>query len=315
MVSLKKKINICEFIHNIEQRLSKILHNEITRNQYAWWLVEGITGKSQSRLIFDEKVYLSDQELQKLDDWIYKLCIQQIPLQYILGKIPFLELELFVEPPILIPRPETEEWVYRVIHELKAFHSLPLRIADVGTGSGCIALACAQAFLNGQVTALDINPHALELAQRNAKHNSITNIHFMESDILSNCHELFDIIVSNPPYINEAEYKELDISVSTWEDKRALMAEDNGLAIIKQVLAQAPTRLQSCKELITTETPNIFIEISYKQGPAVVELMKAQGIRNIHLYKDLFGNDRSVQGTVDHVVDKKTSASTDNDSF
>jgi release factor glutamine methyltransferase len=303
-----KKICINDLIRDIEHQLSDLLEDPLTRNQYAWWILEGITGKTKIDLLLQQKINLSEHIKITLQEWICRLCSEHMPLQYILGKVPFLDLEILVEPPILIPRPETEEWVAHLIDRLKIINPISLRIADVGTGSGCIALALAKALPHAFITALDINPRALDLAQRNARHNNITNIEFIQSDLMNNCHTTFDIIVSNPPYITEHEYHTLHPSVALWEDKNALMADDNGLALVKQLIAQVPSKLHFNKQLIAAGIPNILIEIGYKQAQDVVRLMNTIGACSIHVQKDLFGNDRCVQGIVNHVAhtDHKT---------
>src|SRR3989338_4187569 len=122
------------------------------------------------------------------------------PIQYIIGNTDFLDLKIKVKEPILIPRSETEEWVNNLLNKFKNFENHKLKIVDIGTGTGCIAIALAKFFKNSEIFAIDINPVALELAQENAELNKIKNIKFVESDLFSNFDEKVDIIVSNPPY-------------------------------------------------------------------------------------------------------------------
>lgn len=205
-----------------------------------------------------------------------------------------------VEPPTLIPRQETEEWCVSLIEKLKQIGDQPLRILDLCTGSGCIALSLAKKLPNAQIYASDISDTALTLAQKNATHNKLQNIHFLSSDLLqdipTNMH--FDMIISNPPYISSKEWQEVDASVKEWEDPIALLAPDEGLGIVKQLIAQAKTYLQPNEALQTHGIPQLIIEIGYQQGAAVKALFEKEGFCNVVIKKDMQSNDRIVVGCV-----------------
>jgi release factor glutamine methyltransferase len=149
------------------------------------------------------------------------------------GNQPFGQLDLLVEPPVLIPRPETEEWVYKLINEIKASgqDDRPAKVLDLCSGSGCIGLALASELPRFRVTGLDINSKAVELAQKNASRNRVNNVVFEEVDLFDNQAMTnlklgqFDIVVSNPPYIPPTEYLQLDRSVRDYEDPRALVGK------------------------------------------------------------------------------------------
>lgn len=285
-----------QIIDRIAQLLSGLYRDHEIRYQYAWWLLEALTQKTKTALITHKTIMLSDADIKKLDEWVHQLTYEHKPIQYILGMVPFLNLDLFVEPPILIPRPETEEWVNVLLQYLHPLKHHALRIADIGTGTGCIALALGKALSRAEIIACDINPQALNLATRNAAHNNVTNVQFVLSDLFDHISGAFDIIVSNPPYITPQEYEQLDPSVAQWEDHRALVASEQGLAVIKKIIIQAKNHLRYNKELTMNAIPQLWIEIGYKQADSVLELMHQAGYAQTLVFRDAFGNDRCVQG-------------------
>lgn len=288
-----------QIIDRIAQLLSGLYYDRETCYQHAWWLLEALTQKTKTALITHKTIMLSDADVKKLDEWIHQLIHEHKPMQYILGTVPFLNLNLFVEPPILIPRPETEEWVSVLLQYLDSLKHHALRIADIGTGTGCIALALGKALPRAEIIACDINPQALSLAARNAVHNNVANVQLVLSDLFDHVSGKFDIIVSNPPYITPQEYEQLDPSVAQWEDHRALVAQDQGLAVIKKLITQAKNHLRYHKELTTSAIPQLWIEIGYKQADSVLELMHQAGYARTLLFRDAFGNDRCVQGMLE----------------
>lgn len=294
-----KSISLYHIVESVTQTLNNVLCNRVISTQQAWWILEALTKKSKAELVAQEMVTLSDAEHAQLAQWMYQLTHEHKPIQYILGTVPFLDLDLLVEPPILIPRPETEEWVSALIQSLKPLSTMNLRILDIGTGSGCIALALARALPHAHVVAVDVNPHALDLATRNAACNDVANVQFVQSNLFENISETFDLIVSNPPYISEVEYEQLDRSVSHWEDKRALVAHDDGLALIKKLIIQAPVHLCSNTALSSCGIPQLWIEIGYKQAHSVIELMHQTGYVHVTSYRDLAGNDRCIRGMLE----------------
>lgn len=288
-----------QLISQIAQSLSGLYRDRAACHQHAWWLLEALTQQSQSTLMLHETIKLADIDVRKLDEWIHLLVYEHKPIQYILGTVPFIDLDLFVEPPILIPRPETEEWVDVLLQQVKPLKHAALRIADIGTGTGCIALALGKALPYAEIIASDVNSQALHLAARNAAHNHVTNVHYVLSDLFDQIPGTFDIIVSNPPYITPQEYDQLDPSVARWEDHRALVASDQGLAVIKQLIIQAKTHLRSNKELISYAIPQLWIEIGYKQADSVLELMYRAGFARAEVFRDIFGNNRCIQGILE----------------
>lgn len=255
----------------------------------AWWLLEFVTDKTRSQLQFLSPALTNEQQ-KNLENYIQELAQDHKPLAYILGWIPFLDLTIKVAPPTLIPRPETEFWVNKLIELLKITNLQNINILDIGTGSGCIALSLAQAFPAAQVYAVDIAKSALNLAQKNAKLNNITNVTFLQSNLFDQLPQdlKFDLIVSNPPYIPATA--QLENSVLQWEDHSALFAPNQGLQIIEQILAQAPARLKKNNDLKF----QIVMEIDASHGDAVKNYAQQSGFTNVHIKKDQFDRDRTL---------------------
>lgn len=255
--------------------------------QESWWLLEHITNKTKQQLMLDNK--LSADEIIKLDEAILQISQQHKPLAYLLGWVPFLDLKIQVEAPILIPRHETEEWVADLIKQLQK--SEFGTILDIGTGSGCIALALAKNFPNAQITAIDVNEKALDLAKRNAILNNIENINFLQSDLFDQLptKSKFDLIVSNPPYIDPAEKPTMSDQVTNWEDHTALFAAEQGMAITAQILQKSGDFLND-----TTKLPvQIIIEIDRNQKDKAIALANKFGWDGT-AHKDSFGKWRTI---------------------
>jgi release factor glutamine methyltransferase len=295
---------------NVNQLVAKLTHafnksfSDLTLcQQYAWWTLEAITQQDQAHLIASGDIVLTPEQEAQLDDWCAKIIEHHMPINYLIGAVPFDDIEILVHPPTLIPRPETEEWTVELIADLQEFTRKPITIIEPCTGTGCIALALAHALPQAMVWATDISLQALALAHKNARHNNIENVTFIHSDLFNHIppHIRADIIVVNPPYISEQEWQTLDQSVTVWEDKQALVAPNNGLAIIEKIINQAPHWLQVNKELSQHEIPQVMIEIGHEQADAVVALMKDAHYNAIHVHKDLEGKNRVVSGRVDYV--------------
>jgi release factor glutamine methyltransferase len=201
------------------------------------------------------------------------------PIQYIAGETEFYGLPFRVTPDVLIPRPETEHLVEKVI-ELVASFQTP-RIVDIGTGSGAIAVALAHHLPNAAITAIDLSPAALAIAQENATRNGVT-ICFLEGDLLAPvANEKFDIVVSNPPYVPEPDRPTLSVEIRDHEPSLALFAGPDGLDIYRRLIPQAFACL----------VPGGFIalEIGYGQSPAIADLLTASSFQNIEFLPDLQG--------------------------
>ena len=220
---------------------------------------------------------LTSQEQEKLEANLEKRK-KHVPLAYIVGDAEFYGLNFIVNENVLIPRPETEEVVEFALKHINETS----KILDIGTGSGAIAVTIAKQ-TNAQVTAVDISEKALKVARQNAKNNDV-DVEFLQSDVFSALEtRKFDVIISNPPYISESEYQTLMPEVKDHEPKLALVAEDDGLKIYKQVINDAPKYLE--KDGV------IVFEIGYNQGEQIKKLLE-KDFEEIKVIKDLQGNDR-----------------------
>lgn len=294
---------ISSIITNTAKKLQPALRDTTVAQQYAWWLLEALTKKSKTDLLLTKEIDLTTKQQLLLNEWINEIVIHHKPIAYILGNIPFGSLTLTIKPPILIPRPETEEWTLHLIEQIKQSKAQNLRILDLCTGSGCIALLFAHMLPDAHIDAVDISDGAIALATENMRNLNISNVTIIQSDLFNQLpHTTYDLIVSNPPYITADEYKELAPSVHTWEDKRALYAQDEGLAIIKQIIENAPAFLNPNKILQEQHINQLYIEIGWKQGDIVSKLMEKKGYSTITITKDSAGKDRVVSGRIINVA-------------
>jgi release factor glutamine methyltransferase len=219
---------------------------------------------------------------------------QERPIQHILGKAHFCELEFRVDENVLIPRPETEELVYWIINEVqKGGTREEVKILDIGTGSGCIAISLAKNLPNAKVYALDISKKALQMAEQNALDNEV-EIVFLEADILSieGFKDKFDVIVSNPPYVRELEKLEMKNNVVEHEPGLALFVSDGDpLIFYKKITCFALGHLR--------KSGILFFEINQYLGEEMKQLLRAENFSEIEIRKDMFGNDRMLKGQLD----------------
>ena len=219
---------------------------------------------------------------------------QERPIQHILGKAHFCELEFRVDENVLIPRPETEELVYWIINEVqKGDPREEVKILDIGTGSGCIAISLAKNLPNAKAYALDISKKALQIAGENAMDNGV-DIVFLEADILSleGFKDKFDVIVSNPPYVRELEKLKMKNNVVEHEPGLALFVSDGDpLIFYKKITRFALSHLKKGGVL--------FFEINQYLGEEMKQLLEAENFSEIELRKDMFGNDRMLKGQLD----------------
>jgi release factor glutamine methyltransferase len=204
------------------------------------------------------------------------------PVAYITGEKEFWNLSFEVSPAVLIPRPETELIIETALAQ---FHdsAAHLLVADVGTGSGCLAVVLASRRPHTTVTATDVSADALQVAGRNAARHGVANrIRFIETDLLEGVDGPFDLIVANPPYVPEGDRRTLQPDVRDYEPPLALFAGDDGLAIIRRLLAQVTGRL--------APSGTLMFELGFGQALAVDELIsRAPGLRMIDLTRDLQG--------------------------
>jgi release factor glutamine methyltransferase len=235
---------------------------------------------------------ITDNRLIELENIIKRLQKEE-PIQYILGKTEFYGLPFFVDENTLIPRSETEElveWIILETQQLKTkIKDKTLTFLDIGTGTGCIPISLAQNLNNVNISALDISPKALKIANKNAITNKV-KINFFETDILKakKLPQQFDIIISNPPYVRELEKIEIKNNVLDNEPHLALfVADENPLVFYKKIADLAKKHL--------TKDGLLFFEINQYLGKETVNMLQEKGFSNIELKKDLFGNDRMIK--------------------
>ena len=232
--------------------------------------------------VFSLQQEVTEEEKQFVEE-IYKKLAAHIPAQYIIGHAEFFGMELKVDERVLIPRPETEELVELILAENLKDN---LKVLDIGTGSGAIALALAKNRPDWSVTATDISQDALDLSLENAKAQNL-NLSFIKSDCFSEISSKYDIIVSNPPYISRADEIEVGLNVLHSEPHLALFADEDGLAIYRRIAEDSKDYLN--------DGGKIYLEIGYKQGQSVPALfMENLPEKRVRTLKDQFGQDRMV---------------------
>ena len=259
----------------------------------------------KAKIIFAEllgknKEYLISHDEEEIEDGLNRIFLEKIeqlknhePLQYIINKQEFMGLEFYVDENVLIPQPDTENLVEEVIHlSDKSRKNLKkeLRILDLCTGSGAIAISLSKLIKNALIYASDISKEALKIAEENSNRNS-ANVLFFESDLFKDISNLykFNIIVSNPPYIEKDIIKTLSEEVKK-EPMLALDGGEDGLDFYRKIAKDAKEYLK--------ENGYLAFEIGYNQKKAVIEILKENGYRNIYSRKDLGGNDRIVVGQI-----------------
>jgi release factor glutamine methyltransferase len=240
-------------------------------------------------LALNPDLVFSAEEIQIWNSILEQLQ-QEVPIQYLLEKTSFYGLNFEVNSAVLIPRPETEELVEWIIESQKPkAKSQKLKILDIGTGSGCIAISLAKNIPNTEVFAIDVSEKALVTAQKNANSNEVI-ITFLEKNILEteDLEQQFDIIVSNPPYVRELEKKEIKKNVLDNEPHLALFVEDNdALLFYRKITELAQKNLRNEGKL--------FFEINQYLGKEMVDLLEKLNFINIELRKDIYGNDRMIK--------------------
>ncbi len=243
-----------------------------------------LLGQAPTDYYLGKDIVLSSKKEQELEDILQRLSRFE-PLQYIEGRTLFLGREFWVAPGVLIPRPETEELVELMLKEIPA----DARILDVGTGSGCIAISLAKELPDTLVTAWDVSPEALSVARANARKLQ-ADVRFVECDVLA-CQVdevgLYDVIVSNPPYVTEAEKADMEPNVLQWEPSLALFVpDDDPLRFYRRIAVLGRDML--------ADGGRLYFEINRAYGREMVEMLRTMGYVRVRVKKDLSQNDRFV---------------------
>ena len=237
-----------------------------------------------------ELVFLASE----LEIWnsILEQLKREIPIQYLLGTTHFYGLEFEVNENVLIPRPETEELVDWIIKSQKSeVRNKKLKILDIGTGSGCIAISIAKNLPNAEVFALDVSEKALATAKKNAELNQV-QVQFICQSILEteDLGQQFDVIVSNPPYVRHLEKQEIKKNVLDNEPHLALFVADDDALIFYRKIAQLAVKNLS-------QTGQLYFEINQYLGQEMLSLLQEMDFKNSELRQDIYGNDRMTKST------------------
>jgi len=249
---------------------------------------------------------ISDAEQMEIDRIVSSLK-EYKPIQYILNETEFFGLSFWVDESVLIPRPETEELVELILNNHRHDN---LRILDIGTGSGCIAVSLAKNVVNSEIYAIDISEKALEVAKENAFRNRVY-VHFFQQDILDNkgldcfvascltmanphnnepSQKKFDIIVSNPPYVTPEEKSTLHENVLNYEPHLALFVPQNNPLLFYEKIADIG-------HILLNRNAHLYFEINALYGNEVCQMLGARNYSNVKLYQDISGKDRMVSAT------------------
>ena len=271
------------FQHWLGEAISQLAESESPRRD-AEILLEFVTGKGRTYLLAFGETELTDAQQEQLATLLARRK-QGKPIAHLTGVREFWSLPLFVSPATLIPRPDTECLVEQALARLPA---TPCRILDLGTGTGAIALALASERPDCEVTAVDRMADAVALAQRNAEHLAINNVHIRQSDWFSALPgQQFAMIVSNPPYIDEQD-PHLSQGDVRFEPLSALVAGDHGLADIVHIIEQSRPALMpgGC----------LLLEHGWQQGTAVRQVFVRAGYQSVETCRDYGGNERITLG-------------------
>lgn len=233
-----------------------------------------------------KSIVLSDEK--KILSVLHRLS-QAEPIQYIIGHTAFYGLEIQVDPHVLIPRPETEYLIDLIVKEHK--NSSPKTIIDLCTGSGCIALALSKNLPEPSVYAMEYSIEALQLAKQNAKYNGV-DVHFIQDDLLHSkeSYPVFDLIVSNPPYIRESEKELMHQNVLNYEPEMALFVPDTDPLKFYSAIAEFADKYLA-------KDGHIYLEINEAFGRECRDLFQSRSYKNVSILKDLDNKDRYLHTT------------------
>ena len=255
--------------------------------------MEELTGKSRTELQFGCKDTAFSPIMQEKSQEIISRLLHFEPIQYIFGHTLWCGLDLLVTPATLIPRPETAELVERIN---KPTQTLPegkaLKVLDIGTGSGCIAIALKKAHPSWSVTGIDISPEAIAIARENARRNKV-EVNFQVADIFDFNEEnpKYDVVVSNPPYICESEKSSMRPNVLNFEPSSALFVPDSDPLLFYRRIAE----LFSLPLEGKGRERGLFFEINEAYGFQLSAMLDSLGYTDIQIHKDIYGKDRIIE--------------------
>lgn len=271
--------------HFIQELLN--LYDALEAESFFYLILEDKHQLKQIHLALNPELEFNEEEVNVWDLLLEELK-KEIPIQYLLHKTNFYGLDYEVNPNVLIPRPETEElvqWIVDVVKKDFPIHQ-KIKILDIGTGSGCIAISLAKNLPNSIVYALDVSKKALDTAQKNADRNCV-KVNFLQKNILltTDLAEEFDIIVSNPPYVRNLEKEEIKNNVLHNEPHLALFVDDNDALVFYNKIADLAQNS-------LVKGGKLFFEINQYLGQETVDLLASKSYKNIELRRDIYDNDR-----------------------
>lgn len=285
-----------QIISQISSQLQSAYPEDEARS-LAWWIAEELTGKSRTELQFGCKDTAFSPIMQEKSQEIISRLLHFEPIQYIFGHTLWCGLDLLVTPATLIPRPETAELVERI--NVQMVNDQMVNILDIGTGSGCIAIALKKAHPSWSVTGIDISPEAIAIARENARRNKV-EVNFQVADIFDFNEEnpkseilnpKYDVVVSNPPYICNSEKSSMQPNVLNFEPSSALFVpDDDPLKFYRRIAELFSLPLEG-----KGRERGLFFEINEAYGPQLSAMLDSLGYTDIQIHKDIYGKDRIIE--------------------
>jgi release factor glutamine methyltransferase len=293
----KDTLPISKLIKEYKRQLRQVYGKEESES-LLFILLQEFTGLTRTALLAEPERPVEEDVVIRMDEAVDRLS-DHVPVQYILGKTLFYGLEFYVDENVLIPRPETEELVDWVIGDLKASGGTmgddhPRELLDIGTGSGCIAVAIGKNIPDIGITATDIYTSVLQIARKNARYHGL-RIRFLKHDILSwfvrDLSGSYDVVVSNPPYICLSERVFMRQNVLQYEPWISLFVSDEHPLIFYEAIAAFANKHLK-------RPGRLYLEINETKGHEVTALLAGKGFSDIVLRQDINGKDRMVRATL-----------------
>jgi len=265
-------------IHKLQRKIEADLKITTNPKLEAELILSFYLNCSRFELYLKNNKLILPETIEKINDAVIQRQ-NNVPLQYIFKEAYFGDLRFYIDPDVLIPRPETELLVETVLFNIEPKKP----ILDIGTGSGVISILLAKKLPDTEIIATDISKKAINVAKKNADLHQV-NIEFILSDIFENISTKFDVIVSNPPYISQKEYVNLPDEIKKYEPRKALLAQDDGYFFFNKILSQGKKYLN--------QNGKIFFEIGSHQSNKINDFATKYGFEDIITIKDLNNFDR-----------------------
>ena len=274
----------------LEKSIEYLEKNNVEENKLiAEIIISNILNVDRMMLFTKYREIVSDNDIEKIREYLKKIAKDKLPLQYLLNEQEFYGRKFYVNKGVLIPRQDTEILVEKAINIVKDKKIKTPKILDIGSGSGVIGITMALEIENSKVLGIDISDVAIEISNKNREILKAKNIKIVKSNLFENVSfKEFDMIISNPPYISRDEIDVMSENTLSWEPEEALFAENEGLYFYNEICDKGYEYLQKEGYLI--------FEIGYKQGEKVKTIMEKKGYKEIEIIKDLQGLDRVVVG-------------------